>query len=614
VEFLRVYYLTGIKSKKIVKKYPKFIKIFNSKDDLFLKNKKEDISRINTFLWQEKYFEDVIELFESLNSGNLELFLDKITKITSATKITHMINEISDNAPLIFLIDDDKISSVFRFEIMLDTQRALFNISTPFSNWRNPEIVTALKSIITILQISSEKSFLKQQSYKLDKLIYFNEKARQVAHDIRSPLAALDVVLHEDTVTFEQKRVIIRTATNRIHEIANDLLFQNRLSEAHLENKNLHQRVMLLDIVNNVLVEKRFEFRNRGQSLFSTIFPSRTYGIFGLVCAGELKRVLSNLLNNAIDATDIVSGEIVVSLELRDNKSVIGIRDNGKGISSESLTKLGKQGFTFGKGSGGSGLGFFHAKKTIVSFGGEIKVESKVGVGTTVSIYLPLAEPPKTFVNNITVKKGDIVAIVDDDQSIHQVWESKLAGVKMEHFNSTLNVKSNADFYLVDYEFLGEEKSGLDFIEENNLASKAILVTSRYEDPEIQERCERQNIKLLSKGLVPYVSVVIEKDFDTILIDDDELVRMVWDSKAKEKGVEFKSYADPSEANFEGLNKEACIYIDSNLANGLKGEELALKLFNDGFKNIYMATGYNPEDFKDLTFLKGVIGKSPPWA
>jgi anti-sigma regulatory factor (Ser/Thr protein kinase) len=358
------------------------------------------------------------------------------------------------------------------------------------------------------------------------------------------------------------------------------------------------------------------QFKGKKSLEIESNFHETSYGLFTNLFAGDLNRVLSNIINNAIEAVPENTGKVSIYLFTSDKNSLIKVVDNGKGMSPETLKSLGRVGFSYGKENttSGSGLGFYHAKKTIESFGGEIKVESKVGVGTTVSIYLPLAEPPKTFVKNITVKKGDIVAIVDDDQSIHQVWESKLAGVKMEHFNSTLNVKSNADLFLVDYEFLGEEKSGLDFIEENNLASKAILVTSRYEDPEIQERCERQNIKLLSKGLVPYVSVVIEKDFDTILIDDDELVRMVWDSKAKEKGVEFKSYADPSEANFEGLNKEACIYIDSNLANGLKGEELAQKLFNEGFQNIYMATGYNPEDFKHLTFLKGVIGKSPPWA
>jgi FixJ family two-component response regulator len=99
-----------------------------------------------------------------------------------------------------------------------------------------------------------------------------------------------------------------------------------------------------------------------------------------------------------------------------------------------------------------------------------------------------------------------------------------------------------------------------------------------------------------------------------ILIDDDELVRLVWQFQAKEAGVQLLTYNDPNEVDFLAVNLDTPIYLDSELENGVKGENVAHKLHLQGFQNIYLATGYNPEDFKHLTFLKGVIGKSPPWA
>ncbi|MBC8550237.1 MAG: hypothetical protein H8D23_11390 [Candidatus Brocadiales bacterium] len=63
----------------------------------------------------------------------------------------------------------------------------------------------------------------------------------------------------------------------------------------------------------------------------------------------------------------------------------------------------------------------------------------------------------------------------------------------------------------------------------------------------------------------------------------------------------------------EHLSKDSTFYIDSNLENDVKGEIVAKKLFDLGYRNLYLATGYEPDDFNEFTFLKGVQGKEPPW-
>lgn len=61
------------------------------------------------------------------------------------------------------------------------------------------------------------------------------------------------------------------------------------------------------------------------------------------------------------------------------------------------------------------------------------------------------------------------------------------------------------------------------------------------------------------------------------------------------------------------FDKTTPIYIDSHLGEGIKGEEVSKSIFEMGFTNIYLATGYNPNDFGDLPWIKGIVGKSPPW-
>jgi hypothetical protein len=181
--------------------------------------------------------------------------------------------------------------------------------------------------------------------------------------------------------------------------------------------------------------------------------------------------------------------------------------------------------------------------------------------------------------------------------------------------------ENRADLFLVDYEFLDSKQTGLDFILEEKLQHKAILVTSRYEEFNIQDKCESFGIGLIPKGLAPYVPILIEsgvgqsvsEKLDAILVDDDLLVQMAWQAKASEKKLNIKVYSDPSEVDFDTVSKECPIYIDSSLKNGVKGEDLAEKLHRSGFVKIFLATGYEKERFAHLSFLSGVLGKEPPW-
>ena len=65
------------------------------------------------------------------------------------------------------------------------------------------------------------------------------------------------------------------------------------------------------------------------------------------------------------------------------------VSDNGKGIAGENLSKAGQRGFSFGKANG-NGLGLSHARSFVEAAGGKLTIQSRVGLGTMVTLSLPI--------------------------------------------------------------------------------------------------------------------------------------------------------------------------------------------------------------------------------
>lgn len=98
-----------------------------------------------------------------------------------------------------------------------------------------------------------------------------------------------------------------------------------------------------------------------------------------------------------------------------------------------------------------------------------------------------------------------------------------------------------------------------------------------------------------------------------VLIDDDDLIHTLWKMSASLNNKEIQTFFSVEE--FEQIADrfcfDTCFFIDSNLANGLKGEIESERLYKLGFKNIYLATGSSPEKIEKPEWIKGVLGKRP---
>lgn len=233
-----------------------------------------------------------------------------------------------------------------------------------------------------------------RRNLKLEKEAALANLASQVAHDIRSPLSALNIFVATSKTISTEEKSFIGDVSKRINGIANNLLASGKAGqEVRAESSDLNEvqsATNVSRIVNSVFEEKRILLSaNKGLNLQ---LDSRAEDIHMQVAiAGDdLARVISNLINNSAEAIS-GSGNIRVSLRGSATTVNITVQDDGHGIPAELLARLGAEKVSSKHQSelSGSGLGIWHAMSTIESAGGQLKIQSQVGVGTLIYISLP---------------------------------------------------------------------------------------------------------------------------------------------------------------------------------------------------------------------------------
>jgi len=106
----------------------------------------------------------------------------------------------------------------------------------------------------------------------------------------------------------------------------------------------------------------------------------------------QLRRVLTNIVSNALDALPPEQGRIEITSGRDGQWAVIKVKDNGTGMSSQARKRMFEPFFTT-KGQRGNGLGLSISRSIIARHGGKLEVESQEGKGSTFTILLPLAAP-----------------------------------------------------------------------------------------------------------------------------------------------------------------------------------------------------------------------------
>jgi len=233
-----------------------------------------------------------------------------------------------------------------------------------------------------------EKQRKQQEAARLRALIEKDlllDLTKQTRHDIASPIGALKLVVQRIEVAPEYAE-LLQGITERIEGIFSQLKDVSDNSDVSAPKISLE--VVALDkLVTSIVAEKENEWR-----LESGVISMNVSSINVISNWIELGRIISNLLNNAIEAKRI-DAPLKIDIDFVQTKKtfILRVQDNGIGIAPEVLAKIGTKGFSFGKTKENSGIGLYNAIKTVQSFGGEFKIDSEFGIGTTIKILLKLA-------------------------------------------------------------------------------------------------------------------------------------------------------------------------------------------------------------------------------
>lgn len=214
--------------------------------------------------------------------------------------------------------------------------------------------------------------------------VMMNQIAKQAAHDIKSPLSVLNIL---SSARFdhmpEESRTLMAAAVQRINEIANDLLeMQSIAPQAPVKKESK----CILGQIQDVIKEKKLSHPENTR----IDFVSHVIETDELSCVlpkSEMQRMVSNLLNNAIEATADRAGQVLVEVIEYMFFVEVSVEDNGSGIPAHLLAEFGREGLTSKKQ--GSGLGVYNAKKVLHAVGGSLRFSTEKNIGTKITMRIP---------------------------------------------------------------------------------------------------------------------------------------------------------------------------------------------------------------------------------
>lgn len=239
-------------------------------------------------------------------------------------------------------------------------------------------------NVSEVLYIIKEKPLASEESLlQSDKLAVIGQLAAGIAHEIRNPLTSLKgfiQLMKSDPVKNDHYLEIMEHEIDRIDSISNELLIFSSPNHSKFKKHDL-QEILLscLTLMEGQAYQKQI----------SIVYKKLIKPIY-VYCDGQkLKQVLINLIKNAVESME-EPGNITVTISNHGDEVILAITDEGCGIPEDLLDKLGQPFFT--TKNSGNGLGLMMCYKIINEHHGKIKVESKLGFGTTFKIFLPLDE------------------------------------------------------------------------------------------------------------------------------------------------------------------------------------------------------------------------------
>ena len=253
-------------------------------------------------------------------------------------------------------------------------------------------LVTSTALVAGIRAADQRRTALFHEMEYTNKMASIGRLSAGIAHEINNPLAIINEKagllrdLAKFTDDFPKKDRFLDLSNAIIKSVERCSTITHRLL-GFAKHINVDVEMVNLETVTREVLsflEKEASYRN----LTINITASDAVP-FIQSDRGQLQQVFLNIINNAFAAVDD-GGRIDIELKKEDQNNVsVRISDNGCGIAEENLKHIFEPFFTT-KGSYGTGLGLSITYGIVSKLGGDIKVQSELGKGTTFTVILPI--------------------------------------------------------------------------------------------------------------------------------------------------------------------------------------------------------------------------------
>lgn len=279
----------------------------------------------------------------------------------------------------------EKIDYLMSFKdkknILIEDNSRYFNIKVDTIKMAKKNNII-IGSLINIEDITDKKNLEKIRS----------DFVANVTHELKTPLTSIsgfvETLRGNEEIDFDTRNRflgIIDSETIRLKRLIDDILMLSFIeSDDKIKTKEIVNLSSIIEeilyLVADKLKDKNINIKKDYEELSINI--NRDY----------LKQIILNLIDNAIKY-NIDNGSIYISIIDEKNFLNIKIEDSGIGIAKDDLNRVFERFYRVDKARskkiGGTGLGLAIVKHIVLSIGGDIKVNSKLGKGTEFSVRLP---------------------------------------------------------------------------------------------------------------------------------------------------------------------------------------------------------------------------------
>lgn len=235
---------------------------------------------------------------------------------------------------------------------------------------------------------------------KLKESVYLQEKyddnrkflVSSISHDLKTPVTSIkgyiEGIIDGVAKTPEKMDEYLETARSKailVNAMIDDLLLYSKLD---LNQLPYHfEKSDLASYFEDCVADHKYEYEKANLSL--ALINELTEPVKVLIDRERLKRVVQNILDNAMTYVEKENGRIEIILRETRTSAIIEIKDNGKGIPENKLPHIFDRFYQVDPSrKSGSGLGLAIAKQIIEGHDGKIWAKSAVGEGTQIMISL----------------------------------------------------------------------------------------------------------------------------------------------------------------------------------------------------------------------------------